>query len=187
MAKLQEEIWKDVIGFEGRYMVSSFGNVKSIPKPKSRGNMGGSFPIIILKPMTNHGYQVLHLSRLMPDKTYLIKTMKIHRLVAEAFIQNPENKPQVNHIDANKQNNNVDNLEWVTHKENSHHARDLGIYRQKAVIQMDMHNNVIAQFPSIIEASRVTGATRLSIRKCIHGEYRHAKGFAWAWLSSATV
>lgn len=106
------EMWKDIEGFEGRYQISSWGRVR---------NKDG----MILKPYTNNkGYVKISLQ----EGRRAIKK-RIHRLVAQAFIPNPYNLPQVNHKDGNKQNNSYTNLEWVTNSENLRHAREM---RRKA-------------------------------------------------------
>lgn len=101
-----EEIWKPVCGFEEKYYISSKGYLKNIQTDK------------ILK-MTNKYGDYFSVVLYLNEKR---KSTRIHRLVAEAFIPNPDNKPQVNHIDGNKQNNCVENLEWVTAKQNLEHA-----------------------------------------------------------------
>lgn len=106
------EIWKTVFN-DLLYDVSNFGNIKRHGKENN------------LKPyLPNGGY-----SQVVLSKNGKIKTHYIHRLVALTFIHNPENKPEVNHIDGNKANNHVSNLEWATHKENSEHASQLNLYR----------------------------------------------------------
>lgn len=102
------EIWKDIEGFENRYEISSFGNVRNKKTSK------------VLKHSNNyHGYPFVLLRKKGDDK---VKNLKIHRLVAEAFIPNPDNLPQVNHKDGNKLNNSVDNLEWCTCQYNIQHS-----------------------------------------------------------------
>lgn len=103
-----EELWKDIEGFEGLYQVSNLGNVKSLKR-----NIILKPGIVAYKKTKENGYYIVNLKS---------KPFYIHRLVAEAFIPNPENKPQINHIDCNKRNNNVKNLEWVTREENIQHA-----------------------------------------------------------------
>jgi len=105
------EIWKDIKGYEGLYQISNLGNVKSLFRYKKT-----------LKPFFRKQYFSVNLS-----KNNNFKTFTVHRLVAENFIINPENKLQVNHIDGNKLNNNIDNLEWNTAKENTNHALLLGL------------------------------------------------------------
>ena len=105
--KTQEEIWKAVADSNGQYYVSSWGRVKSFKHGKER----------ILKHWIVKGYVFVQLS-----KNQKQKSMSIHRLVAESFIANPLNKETVNHKDGNKTNNFLDNLEWMTHKENTQHA-----------------------------------------------------------------
>ncbi len=112
-----EEIWKPVIGYEGYYNISSFGRIFSVKKNRE----------IIIKPyiVSKNGYKSCGVT-LYKDK--ILKRKIIARLVAEAFIPNPENKPQVNHIDFNSLNNNISNLEWVTLQENIKHSFVAGRY-----------------------------------------------------------
>ena len=121
-----EEIWKDIKGYEGLYQVSNFGRVKTLPRiirNSSNGRYYTKEKILKLgKQTTGYLYVCLY-------KNNTHKTHRIHRLVAEAFIANPENKLQVNHIDGNKTNNHVSNLEWVTRKENMKHAYKIGLTR----------------------------------------------------------
>jgi len=108
----QQEIWKDIQDYEGRYQVSSFGRVKNI---KTNTIITGS---------SDHGYYSIHVR---PSKKSKQRRLRVNRLVAVAFVPNPENKPEVNHIDGNTKNNNINNLEWVTHSENMKHALKIGL------------------------------------------------------------
>ena len=116
---METEIWKDVVGFEGKYKVSNLGRVKSLSRlRKSKGGCDAPIKEKILVPKQNNcGYVIAHLRG-----DNLNKTLLVHRLVAMAFIPNPENKKTVNHIDADKTNNHLSNLEWNTHSEQMQHA-----------------------------------------------------------------
>lgn len=127
------EIWRDVIGYEGLYQVSSFGNVLSIKRKK-----------ILKIRNTGDGYFAIVLC-----KNGIMKNKNIHRLVAETFILNKNDKPCVNHIDNDTSNNNVSNLEWVTYKENRVHC-----------INQNRHNIGIKNFHS-----KLTESDIIAIRK----------------------
>ncbi len=119
---LEGEFWKWISGFEGLYQISNYARVKSFPRGRNRKE------IKILKPLfTPQGYLKVTLRN--SDKE---KTRRLHRLVAETFIPNPENKPEVNHKDGNKFNNCVDNLEWNTDTENKRHAIATGLIKTGA-------------------------------------------------------
>lgn len=123
-----KEIWKSIKGFEGHYEVSNLGNVRSLDRIVKHGK-GDSVRRLkgkLLNKSLNVGYYAVGLRI---DGNY--KLVKVHRLVAGAFIDNPENKPCVNHKDRDRLNNKVDNLEWCTYKENSQHAFNLGVNSAK--------------------------------------------------------
>ena len=107
-----KEIWKPIEGYKGKYEVSNLGRIKSLCWGRVK---------ILKKHLSKHGYVVTYLSI-----NTLVKTIKVHRLVAQAFIPNPDNKPCVNHIDSIRTNNNVNNLEWCTWKENTRHSSKKG-------------------------------------------------------------
>jgi hypothetical protein len=122
--KFKNEIWKDIIEYEGLYQISNYGRVKSLQRIiyKVDGRIQ-TFKERILKPATDkNGYQQIGL-----HKNCKQKTIQIHREVAIAFIPNPENKPEVNHCDGIKNNNNDWNLEWNTSSENNQHAYNTGL------------------------------------------------------------
>jgi hypothetical protein len=118
------EIWKDVVGYDGLYQVSNFGNIKSLDRKRwsGRNNSYSLFKGKELSKSKRRGYLRVSLT-----KSKIEKTFSIHRLVAIAFIPNPENKPQVNHKDGDKLNNNEWNLEWNTASENTQHSFDNGL------------------------------------------------------------
>jgi hypothetical protein len=109
--KVSEQIWKDVIGYEGLYQVSNLGNVKSLGNKFSRKER------LLKLSFQSKGYLTVVLQKDAKRKMVLV-----HRIVAEHFIHNVESKPQINHIDGNKTNNAIENLEWVSHRENLNHA-----------------------------------------------------------------
>lgn len=125
---IMTEIWKDIKGYEGSYQVSNLGRVKSLQRTIRCGlancNNKRTIPEQILRPRRDlkKGYMQVTLS-----KSSVLTVYSVHRLVASAFIPNPHNKPEVNHIDGHPSNNNVENLEWVTKSENAIHAFKLGL------------------------------------------------------------
>ena len=138
---IQDEVWKDIEGYEGLYQVSTCGNIKSLPKIRRNGTGTYVQKERLLKPSnTSTGYKKVELC-----KDGKRKGFKVHRLVAIAFIPNPDNKPEVNHIDGNKINNNIDNLEWVTSSENTIHAYETGLSSNKKELDeakvVELYNN----------------------------------------------
>jgi hypothetical protein len=122
-----EEIWKDIDGYIGYYQVSNLGKVRSLDRIiKYKNNKVQLLKGRILKHSFDSQYPTvgLHLNN-------VVGTRQIHRLVAIAFLENPLNKPQVNHINGVKNDNRLENLEWVTHQENNIHARETGLIKQR--------------------------------------------------------
>jgi len=117
----QEEIWKDIDGYEGLYQVSNIGRVRSLPRTVPDG---GRRKGMIMKPHISNNYIHIGLYDRASKKN---KSQIVHRLIAKTFIPNPLNKPQVNHINGIKHDNRVENLEWVTNAENMQHAFKTGL------------------------------------------------------------
>lgn len=163
-----EEIWKDIPGYEGLYKVSSFGNVFSL-----RCNR------CLKQHPVNGGYLLVPLSS---DKR---KLWLVHRLVAIAFIPNPDNLPEVNHKDENTTNNCVKNLEWCTRKYNAHYGTALqrmAATNSKPVEQLKA-GKVVKKYESIKAAGEECGFDRGNISKCCTGKSRTYKGYEWRFAT----
>lgn len=165
-----QEIWKDIVGYEGTYQVSNKGRVKNI-LPKN-GKLLSTYS-------NNRGYIGVHLYKNSKCKNFLV-----HRLVAQAFIENPLNLPQVNHKDEDKNNNCVDNLEWCTNTYNRHYGTSLQRMKKskgKHVLQYTLDGKFVAEYDSIIDVERKFGFDHSSICKCCLGKYSQHKGFIWKY------
>lgn len=168
-----KEEWKDIKGYEGRYMVSNFGRVKSM---KYRHHN----TVEILKQDNNLGYKRVCLY----TKNGKRKRIKVHRLVAEAFIPNPNNYLYINHKDENKNNNRVDNLEWCTQSYNINYGtrtERANAKKQKAIIQIDRQNKFINRYNSITEIEKKLNYNRSNIIACAKGRLKTAYGYIWRY------
>lgn len=177
------EVWKDIEGYEGIYQISNQGRVKCLPKDVVSTKYGHvrHYPERIAKVYSRpKGYLYVELS-----KDGKAKKVSIHRLVAEHFIPNVEDKPQVNHIDGNKVNNKVDNLEWVTASENIKHAHNNSLrgefHKGIAVEQYTMSGEFVRRFKSINKASKITGIDYSTIKKNCEGIFKQAGGYLWRY------
>lgn len=171
------EKWKHIKGYENLYMVSNLGRIKSLKRNNIMKNRIGAT-----------GYHTIGLY-----KNGVCKNKNIHRLVAEAFIPNPNSKPQVNHIDGIKTNNNIVNLEWVTASENGKHSYSIGLSRNwcegltskdhptsKAVVQISVDGEETVWLCAM-DAVREFGFDSGSISHCCNGRYKTHKGFKWRY------
>jgi len=183
------EIWKDIPNYEGLYQISNLGRVKSLERIvlQKNGRKRVQHELIRKPRKVYKGYLQIDLW-----KNHEYSAKRINRLVAQAFIPNPENKPEVNHIDGNKENNCVDNLEWVTGKENMQHAIRTGLWKashspkknrkSKKIIQLDDENNVIKVWDSIRDIMKYYNLKYSShIYACINGKRNHYKNYKWKY------
>ena len=157
------EIWKDIVGYEGLYLVSNYGNVK-----KYDGK--------ILKQY-NRGYYLA--VTLIKDKAETIEN--VHRLVGKAFVDNPNDLPMINHKDENKMNNNADNLEWCDCQYNLSYGTRLEKVMtklRKPILQLDDGGNVVAEYIGINETKQY-GFTPQAISECCRGKRERHKGYMW--------
>ena len=166
-----KEEWRDIKGYEGLYQVSNLGKIRRLKYGKCK----------ILKLHSN-GVGYINVDLCMNGKKI---TKKVHRLVAEAFIPNPDNKPQVNHIDGNKQNNKVDNLEFCTLIENQQHALKNKLRTTKEILQCDLEGNVIKEWGCISECARQLNILNSNIVSCIKGRQKTAYGYKWKYKDIA--
>lgn len=180
------EIWKPIATFENKYEISNKGRIKNI--------------------ITNHIYKLTnkkgdYFTVILYDKNHK-KSVRIHRLVAEAFIPNPNNYPCVNHKDLNKQNNCVDNLEWCTFSHNTKDAIQKGAntmngfnkynknkFKEKygKLFQCDLDGEVICIFDNLEEAHQVTGVCKRNILHCINHQEGRTQAGGYKWISEKEV
>lgn len=180
---MEQVIWKPVVGFEGIYEVSNDGRVRSLDiyvncrGGKTRLRKGRMKPTY----KNNRGYVILNLYR-DSKATYSL----VHRLVAEAFVPNPYNKPQVNHIDGDKTNNSADNLEWVTDNENKAHSSVSvgGTQRpKKAVVVTKKTTGKVFNFGGLREAERALNLDHGSAMKVLSGKQITHRGYYIAYAN----
>ena len=167
------EIWKDIEGYQGLYQISDKGRVKSLYFGKER----------ILKP-GNNGQGYLHVILCKNGK---MKIYKVHRLVCQTFLPNPNNLPEINHKDEDKTNNKVDNLEWCSSKYNinygTHNQRSTE-KRSKPVLQFTKDGIFVKEWKSTIDVQKNLGYACGHISNCCNGKNKSAYGFIWKYKKS---
>ena len=177
-----KEVWVDICGYDGFYQVSNIGNVRRT-RYCDAASASHHTPMRNMKShVSSLGYHRIKLTINGVSKLHFI-----HRLVAGSFIPNPNGLPCVNHMDGNKSNNCVSNLEWCSHAENNAHANALGLRVLKnkkgsrPVSQFTIDGSLVASFPSANESSRKTGFASSHIQDCCNGKSRSWKGYLWRW------
>lgn len=149
------------------YAVSNFGRIKNVKNNK-----------IMTLTKNKYGYMQYTFCQ-----NNIKKTLRIHRLVALYFIDNPQNKPYVNHKDGNKENNNVENLEWCTAKENNVHARQSGLINQeKPILAENIITGERITFKSVSEASALLGINKGTISKVLHGKRNKTHNYKFTYI-----
>lgn len=189
------EVWRPIIGYEDLYEVSNFGNIRSLGRVvrDSLGRVRNIKP----KPMNpsettagkdneKHGYLEV---RLTPSDGGKSRNFLIHRLVAEAFLPNPDGKPMVNHLDGNKSNNRVTNLEWATWTRNNQHAYENNLKTDnKHVVRTNEEGQILGIYPSMHEASRQTGVDYRRIHVlCNTTSNSDKEGCYWDYVENYVV
>lgn len=181
-----EEIWKEIKGYEGLYEVSSYGRIKRLEREywHTHNKTNNKIKEIILKlDSINKKYEQIQLT-----KNNTIKKFLVHRLVAIAFIPNKHNKLQVNHIDENKLNNNVNNLEWCTQSENINHGNRNKIVADKISKQIksiDKNGNE-KFYKSALDAEKY-GYSRFCISMCCNKKILSHKGLKWEFTNNIKI
>lgn len=178
-----EEIWKDAPNYKGLYQVSNTGKVRSLNYNRTKKQRE-------LKPIMLGKYYAVALFKNKVKEVFLV-----HRLVANTYIQNLQNKQYVNHKDGNKLNNDVNNLEWVTPSENNIHAFKMGLNKppskgkfgrenhlSKKVYQLNEENAIINCFYGLREAERITGINHTLISRCCKNKAKTAGGYKWKYV-----
>ena len=164
--------WAVIDGYDGLYTVSNLGRVCSHHRNKPR---------MLRQRTNNRGYSLVNLT-----KNGIIKTFKVHVLVARHFLPNPDGLTEVNHKDEDKSNNRADNLEWCTRSYNVNYGSRTAKQRAKvckAVVQFDKNGEIIAGYDSLTRASRTVGISVQHIAACCKGKYPYAGGYIWKYLS----
>ena len=171
-----QEIWKDIAGYEGYYQVSNLGNVRSVTRyvHHPKGGVRVSHARVMKQSLNGDGYYFVNLQKGHESKPY-----RINRLVADAFLPNPNGLPCVNHIDKNRQNNAVDNLERCTVRYNVRYSSC------KAISQFDKNGRHIRDWDAITDITEQLGINTSNISQCCQGKRNSAGGYIWRYKKVA--
>lgn len=169
------EIWKDVKGYKPIYQVSNKGRIKSLRR-ETRCNVNSKYER--KERILRFSHTRRYLTTYLYDTNGHKRSVLVHKVVATAFIKNPKKLKEIDHIDGNPENNSVENLRWVTHKQNCNNPATLSKIigrpskHRKAVAAYNLDGTLYKIFQSVQEAAEETGAFRANIRKCINGKYK---------------
>lgn len=170
---MKEEIWKDIPGYEGLYQISTFGNVRRLLRDGSSR---------LLKFTYVGGYKSYPAVTL--SKNNKKKFIVIHSVMGALFLEKPIGKTQIDHINGNPRDNRIENLRWVTPKENINNPSTwpyMGIKRRVPIIQMDLDGNLIKEWDGIVTAAKALGLHKSLIGHCCAGKRKSTGGFKWCY------
>lgn len=197
---MENEIWKDIIGYEGLYQVSNLGRIKSVDRYVKHPIYGlMHIKERILKfGISGNGYLIVGLYRDGKQTPKLV-----HRLVAEAFIPNPNNLTDVDHLNTNRTDNRVENLRWCTHKENQNNPKSIVHFSEckqgenapkpmkgkfgkehntsKPILQYTIDGQLIREWYCGMDVQRELGINQSNIAKCCRGKYKSSGGYRWKY------
>ena len=193
---MEQEIWKDIEGYEGKYQVSNCGRVKSLGRYiEKKGQSTAYLQERILSTRMLNGYKMVHLCSNNKEKTF-----SVHRLIAIAFIPNPNNFPHIDHINTIRTDNRVENLRWVnrsmnmmneiTHKKRSEYwkektkkGKNIWVERKKRkVIALDENYNIVYKFNTINEAAKFINRNHANICVACKDIHKTCKGLHWQYV-----
>lgn len=185
MKQIDDEIWKDIVGYEGLYQISNYARIKRLSRKVKSGF--GSYRTInemILTPKSDNGYKRIGLT-----KDNVRKMHSIHRLVYEAFVGKINDGYELDHIDTDRTNNSLSNLRIVTSQENKNNPLTLKHYstankkkaKRRGVIVMDLDGNIMYYFSSMSDAARELGLHVSGIGHCCKGDFKDYKGYKFEY------
>lgn len=181
------EIWRPIKGYEGLYEVSNLGQVRSLDRwqynPVAATHKTLHRGHIMLGVVSHRGYRMVGLRPECGKR----KNCSVHRLVAEAFVPNPDNLPCVNHKNYDQLDNRACNLEWCDEYYNVHYGRadeirQLNQPKRKAVRQYTLNGEIVADYPTLVAAAKAANTTRQLVRECASGRLQTAGGYKWKYI-----